>query len=67
MRLRVWRMLSANAYKAFGPIVTCVVLYYVLAQDKDRRNRVSALKLDLEKRRIEEEMKSKAMIDIKSD
>ena len=67
MRLRVWRMMTGNAYKAFGPIATCLVLYYILSKDKERRERYSALKFDLENRRIEEEMKSKAMMNMKSD
>ena len=67
MRLRVWNMLKRNSYKTFGPIVAGLALYYVLSKDKDRRERYAALKFELENRRIEEEMKSKALINMKSD
>ena len=60
-------MLKRNSYKTFGPIVACLALYYVLSKDKDRRERYAALKLELENRRIEEEMKSKTLINMKSD
>ena len=60
-------MLKRNSYKTFGPIVAGLALYYVLSKDKDRRDRYAALKFELENRRIEEEMKSKALINMKSD